>query len=123
MNNTQDILQSEFFKDLIKNPKPTFLPYFKSEGPIITAENQAVVVETLMLDYLKKKAEILNIFKDYVNKKSDIEILESFENDVAASYGKQINVMHFYMYNPAEDLLTQLEKVMSEENFQKWAIV
>lgn len=122
MQTIEEILESKFVKDLLQNPKPTFLPYFKAEGPTITADNKAVIVEALMLDYLRKKTEILQHFKDYENKKSDLEVLFHFQSEVESKVGSQISVMHFYMYDPSKDLKEQIEQTMLEENFVSWAI-
>jgi hypothetical protein len=122
MQNLSDIKKLNFYNDLIKDPKPTFLPYFKSEGPIITDANQSEVVEALMIDYLRKKLEILQYFKDYDAKKSDIEILQQFEYEVLNNIGKRMPVMYFYMFDPAQDVDMQFEKIMSEENFHSWAV-
>lgn len=122
MKTLTEILDSNFVKDLIQNPKPTFLPYLKAEGPTITAENKAVMVETLMVDYLKKKQDILQQFKDYQNAKTDLEILQIFEKEVSSKIGQRLNVMHFYAYDPSKDLVEQLKNVMLLEGFVAWAI-
>lgn len=123
MQSFEEILESIFVKSLIKEPKSIILPYFKTDGPIINEENKSYVVEALMMDYLKKKLEIQKVFKDYEQNsmKTDLEVLEQFEQDVENRIGKQINVMHFYVYDPLQDI-NQLKKIMSEPNFESWAI-
>lgn len=123
MRDLKDIAETKFIKDLLKDPKPVFLPYFKSDGPIIDADNQSSVVEALMMDYLKKKLQITHVFKDYekTSVKTDLEVLQQFEKDVEERIGSRIRVMHFYMYDPAKPL-EQLESVILEKDFESWAI-
>lgn len=120
--NIEELLNTEFVKNLLKEQKPTFLPYFKTEGPTITLENQDVMVESLMVDYFKKQNEILQTFKDYVSKKTDMEVLWYFQNEVARNIGSRLKIMHFYQYDPNTDIVVQLKKIMSLPDFHSWAI-
>lgn len=117
-----ELMKTEFFVKLLNDGKPAILSYLKEDGPVITEDNMDYVVETLMIDYLKKNEEILKVFVDYKNKKSEFDVLTQFQNDVNENVGSRIKVMDFHMYNPTYDLKEQLQEVMSKPDFYKWAI-
>ena len=117
-----EVLNTEFVQNLLKEQRPTFLPYFKTEGPTITSENKDVMVESLMIDYFKKENEILTVFKDYVASKTDMEVLFYFQNEVEKNIGTQMKIMHFYQYDPLSEIIPQLEKIISQKDFHSWAI-
>lgn len=122
MQTLDDILQLDFFKDLIKNPKVTVIPFLKKEGPIISEENIPEIIEALMVDYLRKKIEVQIYIKDYEYKLTDFEVLEKFETEVTNGIGEQVKIMHFFTFNPELDAIHQLEKVMKDPNFYSWAV-
>lgn len=117
------IIESGFIQDLLKNPKPTFFSYLKKEGPIVNIDNKDQMIESLMVDYLFKKAQILQRIPDYNPKKTDLETLISFEEMISKSYNKQCEILHFYMYNPKEDIKQQLESVMKDPDFVSWTFI
>ena len=117
------IIKSGFIQDLLKNPKPTFFSYLKKEGPIVDIDNKDQLVESLMVDYLFKKEQILKRIPEYQPKKTDLETLISFEEMISKSYGKRCETLHFLMYNPSEDIKTQLELIMSDPDFVRWTFI
>lgn len=117
------IVESGFIQDLLKNPKPTFFSYLKKEGPIVNIENKDQLVESLMVDYLFKKEQILQKIPTYQPKKTDLETLIYFEEMISKSYGNRCETLHFLMYNPSEDIKTQLELIMSDPDFVRWTFI
>ena len=122
MQTLDDILQLTFFKDLIKNPKVTVIPFLKKEGPIISEENIPEIIEALMIDYLRKKIEVQCFVKDYEYKLSDIEVMQNFEKEVTDGIGEQVKIMHFFTFNPELDSIMQIDKIMKDPNFYSWAV-
>jgi hypothetical protein len=118
-----EIMESGFIQDLIKNPKPTFLSYFKKEGPIVTLENKDAIIESLMVDYLFKKAEIEIRLPEYCPKKSDLETLLSFEEMITASLNTRCDILHFMPYDPTSDIKQQIKEVMIDTDFVKWTFI
>jgi hypothetical protein len=117
------IIESGFIQDLLKNPKPTFFSYLKKEGPIVTIDNKDQIVESLMVDYLFKKEQILQRISDYSPRKNDLETLIYFEEMISKSYGNRCEILHFVMYNPSEDIKEQLQKIMDDPDFVRWTFI
>ena len=57
------------------------------------------------------------------NEKTDLETLIYFEEMISKSYGNRCETLHFLMYNPSEDIKTQLELIMSDPDFVRWTFI
>lgn len=81
-----------------------------------------MIVETIMLDYFKKKMEIQSVMKDYQS--DDLAILQQVEKDVSENVGSRIKIMHFYPYDgcDADELEKRLIELEKDPEFVGWAI-
>ncbi len=117
-----EIFNTDFYKNLIENPKPISIPYMKSHGPIITEKNINVLLEQLMVDYLVKKDLIIQHYKEYNPSRSDLEQLNIFEKELRQRIGKQQLKMDFLVINSTNNIEEQFKKVINSSNFEYFLI-
>jgi hypothetical protein len=116
------IFETEMYKNLIEKPKPITIQYMQTFGPIITNENINELLEQLMIDYLIKKDLIIQHYKKYNPKRTDVEQLNIFEKELKSRIGKQQLKMNFLQINPTHDIYEQFKKIINSNNFEYFLI-
>jgi len=117
-----EIFETELYKKLIEKPKPITFQYMKRFGPIITNNNINELLEQLMVDYLIKKDLIIQHYKKYDPKRTDIEQLNIFEKELKSRIGKQQLKMEFLQINPVHDIYEQFKNVINLNDFEYFLI-
>jgi len=116
------IFETDFYKNLIKNPKVVSVPYMVTYGPIITKENISKLLEQLMVEYLITKNLIIENYKDYNSTRTDLEQLNEFEKELNNRIGKQQLKMEFLVINPSYDIQKQFKNILQLKNFECFLI-
>jgi len=122
-----DILDSDLYNELVKNPRPCHVPYLKRWGPIISRQNIKDILEKLMVDYLIKKQLISTYYDKYKPNRTEQEQMEIFEKDLNNRIGKQAVKMEFVQIMPDANhanhkVKEQLEKITHDTDFEEFLI-
>lgn len=114
----KEIFESELYEELLNNPKPYTIPYFKQWGPVITHHNLNNLLEKLMVDYLMKKDVIRMYYDKYEPKRRDYDQMEMFEKELHHRLNKRPLKMEFLALIPDGTLKEQFDKVLADPDFE-----
>lgn len=116
------LIESDFYKELIKNPKPYTIPYLVEWGDVVTYKNKKKMLEELMVDYLLKKELILMYCEDFKYDKNDFEQLNIFEKELNCRIGNKQVRMEFMNIIPDATLKEQFDKIANDPNFIRFLV-